>query len=77
LGSATRTTSAPFRRASLIQRSTIGARSATASSPMTTTICARPIADSGARKASRAVEVASGSTAALAPRPCRINFPSA
>ena len=35
-----RTTSAPLRRACLIQRSTIGARSATCSSPTTTTISA-------------------------------------
>ena len=38
-----------------IQRSTIGARSATCSSPTTTTISAAPIVESGARNASSAV----------------------
>ena len=55
LGSATWTISAPLRRAWRIQRSTIGARSATGSSPSTTTISASPIVESGARKASSAV----------------------
>ena len=55
--------------ASLIQRSTIGARSTTGSSPTTTTISASPIALSGRRNASSASEVASGRTAECASRP--------
>ena len=48
------TISAPRRRACLIQRSTIGARSTTGSSPTTTTSSASPIAESGSRNASSA-----------------------
>ena len=75
--SATWTISAPLRRAWRIQRSTIGARSATCSSPITTTISAAPIVESGARKASSPCETASGSTAEWAPRPWRSSLPSA
>ena len=71
------TTSAPRRLASLIQRSTIGARSTTGSSPTTTTSSASAIAESGSSKAASASEVASGSTAECAPTPPRSRRPSA
>ena len=65
------TSSAPLRRACLSQRSTTGARSTTSSSPTTTTSSAAPIVESGARNASSAADVDSGSTAECAPRPRR------
>ena len=71
------TISAPRLRASLIQRSTIGARSTTGSSPTTTTISASAIPLSGRRKASSASDVASGRTAECAASPPRSKRPSA
>ena len=66
-----------LRRASLTQRSTIGARSSTGSSPRIATTSAWPIVDSGARTASSESSTASGTTAQSAPSPWRTSFPSA
>ena len=70
--------SAPFRRAARSQRSTIGARSATGSSPRTTITSASRIDESGRRKPSSARAFStSGMTAACAPSPRRRSFASA